>query len=1056
MSPDPTDVPDEATCSARPTCDPAPAGESAGVVTLDADGVVTGWDGEAERLLGYGPDEVRGERLPAILPGEATSLGDGRDALEVASETGRYRGTQRLVRRDGTTVTAEVTVAAVPNDGSPCGFAAFVREHATGAVRDAEVERYGALLEAVEDAACVVDPDGRVAAVNGALTDLTGDGREELLGTQVSTLLSERFDGPDRADGGAMPDGLGGEPDGTTVRLRTGDDGSESVEVECERLPLGDRRPGAVAVFREATEDGWTDKQFESIAEHLSEVVAVVDRDGTIRRVWPSTDRALGYDPGELVGESGLDYVHPDDRPAVRGALDALDGGGDEEGDREGDGSRVERVEYRFRSADGRWLWFESAMSGRTVGEGGYLVTSREVTERKRRERELAEEREFIETALDTLADIFYVVTPTGEFVRWNDELPAATGYSADEVRRMNALEFFEGDDVERIRDFFESVMETGEATVEADLVTKDGTAVPYASRGRRLVDPEGNTVGICGISRDISGRKERERELARFERAVDASGHAIFMTDTDGRIEYTNSAFEEITGYTEAEALGRTPSILKSGRHEEPFYRDLWETVLDGEVWDGELANRRKSGEVYYAEQTVAPVTEDTGAVDRLVAVQRDVTTRRKQEHELVRRHEELETLNRIHRLVEDVIRELTAQSSRDDIEETVRDSLLESERYTTVSVLDLPPGLFVGPGDDVDEGVLESVGAALEPLVPDLDPETVRRGVLLDVLREGTVRVVQRVEGSPRLPAAAREGLLEQGVESLAVIPFGHGENRYGAILVGAEHPDRFRERERAAFGALAEAVGLATYAVRNERLLLADTVVELTFHAADAEACLARLAVELGCECTLEGVVPGSDGSLVLFARVAGAEPDAVDGTVADIGNITSHRVHPEGDAECTLEASVCPDCLLGRLDRAGATVRTLRTAPDGADLVVEAAPDDSLREVSRAVRRRSSTWRLAGKRTVDRPPRTERPLRETIEERLTDKQYNVLRAAHLAGYFEFPRGSTAEEVAGTLGISDATFHQHLRAATRKLVTRLFETTDATPAGGESSRA
>jgi PAS domain S-box-containing protein len=115
-----------------------------------------------------------------------------------------------------------------------------------------------------------------------------------------------------------------------------------------------------------------------------------------------------------------------------------------------------------------------------------------------------------------------------------------------------------------------------------------------------------------------------------------------MFITDRDGIIDYVNPAFEASTGYSAPEAIGQTPSILKSGRQDESVYEDLWDTITSGEVWEGELTNETKSGILYQVELTVVPITDDTGTITHFAAIEQDVTDK-------LLREQTLNVLNRI-----------------------------------------------------------------------------------------------------------------------------------------------------------------------------------------------------------------------------------------------------------------------------------------------------------------------------------------------------------------------------------------------------------------------
>ena len=131
-----------------------------------------------------------------------------------------------------------------------------------------------------------------------------------------------------------------------------------------------------------------------------------------------------------------------------------------------------------------------------------------------------------------------------------------------------------------------------------------------------------------------LSGNESRtapseQLDLRLLGVAMETAANAIFVTDTDGRIEFVNPAFERLSGFSRDEAVGRTPRILKSGRQEEGFYAELWQTILAGKAWSGKVVNRRKSGELFTVTQTVTPIVDDGGRPTHFVAIHEDITAK-------------------------------------------------------------------------------------------------------------------------------------------------------------------------------------------------------------------------------------------------------------------------------------------------------------------------------------------------------------------------------------------------------------------------------------------
>ena len=234
---------------------------------------------------------------------------------------------------------------------------------------------------------------------------------------------------------------------------------------------------------------------------------------------------------------------------------------------------------------------------------------------------------------------------------------------------------------------------------VETYVSRPDGTRHPVTLVAAPT-DWEGDpAVGL--VCRPRSERREREW----FQRAVEAAGHAIYVTDPDGVIEYVNPAFEDVTGYSAEEAVGRTPAILRSGQLDEEYYEALWETITAGDVWEEEVIDRRKSGEIYYAHQTIAPILDD-GDIAGHVAIQTDVTERKEHEHRLAQYERAIEGSSDLIAAIDPGYRYLFA-----------------NERYREHH--DVPPGVDAR----LDEVLDEETWAAAKPRVERvLDGEDVR----------------------------------------------------------------------------------------------------------------------------------------------------------------------------------------------------------------------------------------------------------------------------------------------------------------------------------------
>ena len=174
----------------------------------------------------------------------------------------------------------------------------------------------------------------------------------------------------------------------------------------------------------------------------------------------------------------------------------------------------------------------------------------------------------------------------------------------------------------------------------------KDGTVFPVEITAYHF-EWQGKPVHEAAI-RDISERRKTEAELRMLMTAIAQIPESVMMTDAQGHILYVNPAFERITGYSRAEAIGKNPRILKSGRQDAQFYLDLWATLTTGQVWRGHFINKKKDGTCYTEDAVIAPVRNDSGEVVNYIAIKRDITHEVEVENQL-RQAQKMDSIGRL-----------------------------------------------------------------------------------------------------------------------------------------------------------------------------------------------------------------------------------------------------------------------------------------------------------------------------------------------------------------------------------------------------------------------
>ena len=276
------------------------------------------------------------------------------------------------------------------------------------------------------------------------------------------------------------------------------------------------------------------------------------------------------------------------------------------------------------------------------------VTAIRDITQHLKMEQQLNQLLQQQQVILD--AAPIGIALAKGRIIQWDNAAHCAMyGYALEEMRGMDTAAFYvRAEDYERVGRESSLVIAQGlHYAVEVELHRRNGERFWCLLQGR-AIDPKDLLAGTIWMVLDVTERKEAESKLLKMSRALEQSPVAIVITDLAGNIEYVNEAFTRITGYTREEALGKNPRILKSGKTPPEEYKRLWDTILAGRDWQGELLNKAKDGRLFWESAVISPLTEPNGQITHLLAVKEDIT-HRKQLQEQLRQAQKMEAIGQL-----------------------------------------------------------------------------------------------------------------------------------------------------------------------------------------------------------------------------------------------------------------------------------------------------------------------------------------------------------------------------------------------------------------------
>ena len=276
--------------------------------------------------------------------------------------------------------------------------------------------------------------------------------------------------------------------------------------------------------------------------------------------------------------------------------------------------------------------WFENRIY---PSPEGLTIYFHDITDRKRMELALRDSEEAYRATFDQAAVGIARLSPDGKWLEVNQKLAQILGYSHDELLQLSFQDITHPDDLpadlEKLQEVLAGNIETYK--MEKRYLRKSGEYIWINLTVALVRDQDDSPKYFISVIEDINLRIQNEALLHKLSTVVEQSPNPIIITNLDAQIEYVNAAFSAVSGYSVEEALGQNPRIFQSGETPLATYREMWTTLINGEVWRGELLNRHKNGKHYAEEVIIAPVRNSGGEITNYVSIKEDISAKKRAE---------------------------------------------------------------------------------------------------------------------------------------------------------------------------------------------------------------------------------------------------------------------------------------------------------------------------------------------------------------------------------------------------------------------------------------
>lgn len=618
------------------------------VYSINAEGVITFVSNTVEKILGYKQEEIIGRSFTELIyPDDLSLTLENFDKIKMNLV---QKGEYRILTKSGNVRYMTASSKSSIKDSKFCGINGILVDITENKKAEEKLRFHDYLLNEIGEAIMATDNKGIIIYWNHAAEKLYGWKSEEVIGKNVLDIIPQQSV---KKETEVIFENL---TKGITWRgefiLQRKDDSTFYGLVTYSPLFNGEADITAIVVIsediseRKKTEEALKESEvhFRNLSDSGQVLIwasSKTRKPDYFNKVWLEF---TGRELEQQIKGGWSEVVHPDDlQNCIKIFTDSFDQ------------KKNFNMDYRLQRFDGVYRWIQDNGTPRYNFKNefiGYIHHCLDITDRKNTETELENAFDQLNNLYKNLPEaVFSVDSVNHKMIKVSPAHKTIFGYSPENFYNNYKLWF----DIilpedKHIAEKGIKLLRKGELVQhQYRCLRPNGTIVWVEAKLNPTLDKDGNLIRIDGISSDITERKNAEQKIRLLSNSIEQSPISIIITDPQGNIDYVNSAFMKTTGFTFEEIRGKYANILKSDFHPNKYCKDLWDTITSGKIWEGEIQNQKKSGELIWEYAIISPVTNENGEITNFVAVEENITEKKKMIEELIDSKEKAEESNRL-----------------------------------------------------------------------------------------------------------------------------------------------------------------------------------------------------------------------------------------------------------------------------------------------------------------------------------------------------------------------------------------------------------------------